>query len=366
VARRRPALASEPVRWWILAPAGALVLALAPVPAWVVDQIYSRDMYPWLQTWLTMATNLLPLAVLDVLVVGLVALVVVRIARLWRVAHKRGFVDATWEALRRVVRFSAVIAILFLWTWGCHYRRLPLETSLPGGTAASPSQSSLRVAVAEANALAARLRPGLADVDQSYEALAGQLRVPMNTALEALDRPVLRTPGRPKYSLILTPYFTMAGVNGMLNPFALEAIVHPDLLPFERAFVLAHEWGHLAGQADEAEASAVGWLACMHGPPAAAYSASLYLIIEASAALPGSARRAVIGQLDPGVRRDLEAITVRQQRRSPRVQRVAVRAYDEFLRANRVEDGTASYARALTLILSPSIYDAMGGYTPSR
>ncbi len=66
---------------------------------------------------------------------------------------------------------------------------------------------------------------------------------------------------------MLTPFFTWAGVTGMMNPFGLETIVHPDLLPFERPFVLAHEWAHLAGHADEAEASAVGWLACMNGGP---------------------------------------------------------------------------------------------------
>ena len=44
----------------------------------------------------------------------------------------------------------------------------------------------------------------------------------------------------------------------MLNPFGLETIVLPDLLPYERPFVVAHEWAHLAGHADEAEASAIG------------------------------------------------------------------------------------------------------------
>ena len=46
----------------------------------------------------------------------------------------------------------------------------------------------------------------------------------------------------------MTPFFTWTGVDGMINPLALESIVHPDLLPFERPFVLAHEWAHLAGK----------------------------------------------------------------------------------------------------------------------
>ena len=120
----------------------------------------------------------------------------------------------------------------------------------------------------------------------------------MVEALAQLGRPTLFRPCRPKFSFILGPFFTWAGVNGMLNPLALESIVHADLLPAERGFVLAHEWAHLAGQADEAEASAVGWLACMKGGPALAYSASLYLILEAGGALPPSARSKAFPSLD--------------------------------------------------------------------
>ena len=149
----------------------------------------------------------------------------------------------------------------------------------------------------------------------------------------------------------------------MINPIALESIVHPDLLPFERPFVLAHEWAHLAGQADEAQASAVGWLACMRGTPALAYSASLYLIMEAASALPGENRQIAMKQLDPGVRADIDAILLRLQKGKPTVQRTASRVYDEYLRANRVADGTASYGRALSLILSAPIRDALSGYT---
>lgn len=361
----RDAVAAEPVRWWLLAPVVALAMALVPMPEWVVDEFYSRDMYPWVQTWMTTVTNLLPLAVLDALIIGVVALVVMRVGRLWRAARSRGVVSAGWEGVRRVLRFAGVLTILFLATWGCNYRRLPLETALTGSRAITPTVESLRHAVADANALAARLRPLVIDRVMDYDELADQLREPMNDALRQLSRPPLRTAGRPKFSLILTPYFTLAGVNGMLNPFALESIVHPDLLPFERPFVLAHEWGHLAGQADEAEASAVGWLACLKGPPPAAYSASLYLIMEAAAALPPGARRTAVSGLDPAVRADLRAIADRVQRQQhPAVQDAAQRAYNEFLKANRVEDGTASYGRALTLILASPVYDAMGTYSP--
>ena len=155
-------------------------------------------------------------------------------------------------------------------------------------------------------------------MDQRYDEVAGALDAPMRAALEQLQQPALGQPGRPKHSIMLTPFFTWAGVTGMVNPLGLESIVHPDLLPYERPFVLAHEWAHLAGQADEAQASAVGWLACMRGTPQLAYSASLYLIMEAASALPSDARQTVMKQLDAGVRSDIDDILRRLQKGEPR------------------------------------------------
>ena len=55
----------------------------------------------------------------------------------------------------------------------------------------------------------------------------------------------------------------------------------------------------------------------------------------------------------------------RMTRQRPEVQRAASRVYDNYLKANRVADGNASYGRALTLILSPDLRRALDAYTPS-
>jgi uncharacterized protein DUF3810 len=330
----------------------------------VIESFYAQDVYPGLQRLVTSATNFLPFALLDVMLVAVLLMVLFAVLRVLRIASNQSFVEGLWDGARRALRGSAVIVMLFLVAWGYNYRRPPLERVLPGGKATPPTIEALQAAVLDSNALAAKLRRTIGPVtDVKYEEVAGALEQPMGVALTQLQQPLLAQPGRPKHSILLTPFFTWAGVTGMINPIALESIVHPDLLPFERPFVLAHEWAHLAGQADEAQASAVGWLACMRGPPSLAYSASLYLIMEAASALPGENRQIAMKQLDPGVRADIDAILIRLQKGKPSVQRTASRVYDEYLRANRVTDGTASYGRALSLILSAPIRDALSGYT---
>jgi hypothetical protein len=356
-------LKSDRVLGWIVLPVLALLLMFAPMPDWAIDSFYTQNVYPQLQRQVTSGTNFLPFAVLDVILVATSLMVLFGVLRLLRRASAHGVVEALWNGSRRLLRGAALIIILFLVGWGYNYRRQPLENSFPGGKAAPPTMEALQAAVLEANVLAGKLRRAIgSDMDQEYDQVAGALDGPMTTALQQLHQPRLGTPGRPKHSILLTPFFTWAGVTGMVNPIGLESIVHPDLLPFERPFVLAHEWAHLAGQADEAQASAVGWLACMRGSPQLAYSASLYLIMEAASALPGENRQAVMKQLDAGVRADIDAILLRLQRGKPVVQRTASRVYDEYLRANRVADGTASYGRALSLILSAPLRDAMSSY----
>jgi hypothetical protein len=70
--------------------------------------------------------------------------------------------------------------------------------------------------------------------------------------------------------------------------------------------------------------------------------------------------------LDPGIRADLSAVAERLSRRDPAVQRTAFHIYDNYLRANHVQDGVASYSRALTLILSPQMREALNDYRADR
>jgi hypothetical protein len=338
---------------------------IVPLSSGLVEEFYSRLVYRWVQGSLTAMSNVVPFALLDALIAAALLALGLRCFWLLRAGWHHGPVAAIAEGARRVIRVVGVVVIAFVTAWGCNYRRLPLEETVRGESAPRPTVEDLEGAVRQAAAVAATLRRVvIAEPLWDMSQVAAELEKPLNAALARLKLPPLVEPGRPKTSLLLTQWFTWAGVNGMVNPLGLESIVHPDLLPSERPFVLAHEWAHLAGQADEAEASAVGWLACMKGGPALAYSASLYLILEAGGALPGEARSKAFASLDAGVRSDLASIAERMSRRQPQVQRAASRVYDEYLKANRVEDGTASYGRALTLILSPELRRALNAQGP--
>ncbi len=150
---------SPTIRGWIVSAAAAIALFVTPIPPWVVDEFYSRDLYPWLQRFVTAASNLVPGAVMDLFLVGAAVLVLYRMARLAVAMRRRGAVNVFLEGMKRLIRAGAGIALAFMLLWGFNYRRLPLETTLEGGAAARPTEAMLVEAVSEAVTLSVRLRP---------------------------------------------------------------------------------------------------------------------------------------------------------------------------------------------------------------
>ena len=179
---------------------------------------------------------------------------------------------------------AAAVYILFLVAWGFNYRRVHMPDRLVLDRAAPSSDQVVQlglVAVGQMNSLYAAAHPQTAMVVPAWKQPA--LRSAFADVQHALSDAPPAEPGRLKRSL-LGPYFRWTGVDGMVNPFGLEVIVNPDLLPFERPFVAAHEWGHSRRDtADEAEANFIGWLTCIRASAADQHSGWFYLCIGRSA-----------------------------------------------------------------------------------
>ena len=181
---------------------------------------------------------------------------------------------------------AAVIYLWFLLFWGFNYRRLPLEQKLaydPSRITREHGVQLGRTAVDRANALVEQAR--IASIDTTT--LLGALR---SVQAHLREGPLSAAP-EPKRSL-LALYFRKAAIDGMTDPFFLEIVVNPDLLPSERPFVIAHEWAHIAGFADESEANFIAWLTCLRASPAAQYSGWLAAYQHISGGLPPQDRRA--------------------------------------------------------------------------
>jgi Protein of unknown function (DUF3810) len=330
---------------------GALVVAVVPLnPVWV-EASYSTRIYPRIERALTPLSNLAPFAILDVLLLLIVPTVLIRIIVAARDAWRMRTITRFMRTATHVLATAAVLYLVFVLVWGLNYRRIRMSERLVVDRAVPAPEQVIDLGLAATGEMNRLYDAAHQQTTTGAEWKEVTLRGAFVDVQHALASAPEVEPGRLKRS-ILGPYFRWTGVDGMVNPFGLEVIANPDLLPFERPFVAAHEWSHLAGYADEAEANFVGWLTCVRASPAHQYSGWFYLYWQISGEVTAQQRARLNEALEDGPRRDVSAVIARLRRGEiPALQRASWQVYDKYLKANRVEAGVRSYGEVVTLLL---------------
>ncbi|HKP85936.1 MAG TPA: DUF3810 domain-containing protein [Blastocatellia bacterium] len=349
----------------------ALALALVRLPASAVERFYSNGIYPVFQSALTPLTNLFPFAVLDVMLVTLaVALPAWWIARIVRAERGRRLRTAA-----RLLFDTLVIASLFLLgfqlLWGLNYERRPLVSKLDYDERRLSLEGIHRLRLMTIERLNAQYQEarGVWPGEAEWRA---KLHASLNETVKQLGNRRSVAAATPKTSL-LDIYLSAAGIEGFVNPFGHEVILNREILPFEKPFLLAHEWAHLAGFADESEANFVGLVTCLQSDMAAVRYSGLLTLYQYIPALPaesstdngkGKAPPDPTPRLAPQVIADLEAIREREDRNvNATISRAQWAFYDRFLKASGVEAGVASYSQFVRLVLGTRFEN---GWTPAR
>ena len=331
--------------------AAAVAVAWAPLPPDVIERWFSTGLYPSLQHLLTPVSNIVPFAWLDVVITAGAAAGLFALIRTIRRAWRTRSTAVALRGLSQLAVAASIVYLAFLIVWGFNYRRVPMSARLLLDRDAPQSEAVAQLglqAVARLNALYGDAHAEGWDADVRDSA---SLRQAFEIVQHALSDAAPAIPGRLKRSAF-GPYFRWTSVDGMINPFGLEVIANPDLLPFERPFVAAHEWSHLAGYANEAEANFVGWLTCIRANVPAQYSGWLYLYWQVSGEVSAADRTRIGQALADGPRRDIDAIITRlREGQLPSLRNASWLVYDQYLKANRVEAGIRSYGEVVNLIL---------------
>jgi hypothetical protein len=324
--------------------------------------VYSRGWYAAVQPVVTGASNLVAIAWLDVLVT------LAGIALVWWLLHcwrqPGGLLRRACRAAAGLLQAVAVAYLLFLATWGWNYRRLPADARFgvePERISGERLTALARRSIAELNRLH---QPAHADPALEESRLRPALERAFEQAQRELAAGWQARPGRPKRSVIARA-FPLAAVDGMVNPFGLEVILNPEVLPIERPFVLAHEWAHLAGHAAESDASFVAWLTCVQGSASLAYSGWFSLLHHVVRTISPPARGPLLSGLAAGPRADLQAVQARLRRVQPVVHDVSWQTYDRFLRANRVDRGIQDYDQVVRLVLGSRLGPSLDPSVPA-
>ncbi len=332
----------------------ALVMAAAPIPRSLVESVYSRGLYPIVRQIVSGLSSLTSVVLFDVLLIGGSLMLILW----WGGVLMRAPRGRRIGALGAVVGHAAVVAaslyLVFLVVWGLNYRREALAVRLDfseGWVTPAVVEALSEMAIARLND-AFEITP-----DQTWPQLV-ELPTTLGPAFVQVQRELEVTPVLPGLAprrSLLTPYFQRAGIDGMVDPFSLQVLVNDAVLPFERPFVIAHEWAHVAGFAHEAEANFVAWLTCLSGDERMRYSGWFYLVPRLLASLSRDVQTRLWDTVAPGPTADFNAVRARLSHTIPAVRRGARRLNDRYLRANRVASGVASYDEVLQLAVGTSL-----------
>lgn len=311
---------------------------------------YAQHVYPVLSKGLSWLASPFSFSVTEILIVLLVVLFIVRVVRIFTAKERRG--RRVWRA----VRLLLWIYVWFYAAWGINYFR----SDLFARTESVPmpyEEAEFHEFLAE---FSEQLNTNWCDVEEiDREAVEKHVKtwyasLPPETGLA---QP--RSWQRPK-RLTFNRIYSAVGVLGYIGPFFDEMHVNHDVLPLEYPFIYAHEYSHVLGVSNEAEANFWAFENCRHSEdPAIRYSA-WYMLLTYTAGnihslLDEEAYQAWRETLRPEVYADLDFMQSHwQSLRWAWLSRMQHRIYDVFLRSNRIADGTKNYGQVLRLVLTLS------------
>lgn len=317
-------------------------MLIQPHASWI-ERAYVNAAYSDWERVAAAITQPLPWSLGDLAAIAGVAVLVWRIAQFFRGRSRR-----SGDVARLLADCAVILAIYAIWfelSWGWNYARAPIEARVQYISSRVTPAAAARLrtrTMAQMNALAA-----LAHAHAAQPIDVEQLR---STWLPAVQRagdqwtPAVESP-KPT---VADPFMVATGTSGFINPLTLNVATASDLLWFERPFDLAHEWSHDAAYAREDEANYLAILSCLRSSdPVVRYSGWFELFLY----LPQK-RHYARRELVPLVWQDFAALRRRNERHiNVMLAHWSWRAYNAYLKSNRVSSGVANYDEVTRLML---------------
>jgi hypothetical protein len=315
--------------------AAVAVVAFTPSPAWI-ELHYANGAYPDIDRAVRTITGPLPFCLGDVLFVIAVSWLV----RYWIVAFRRsrdGWLRRLGRLALRTLGIACAIFVWFMFSWAYDYSRVPLADKIPVHNERTDEDSVGRFADRVNDELSRDA--DAAHADRLDDAAMAQRLLPRFTAtIHRLGDRAVFAPPRVKPTLF-QPLMQASATTGFTDPWTHEVNVDASLFFFERPSVYAHEWAHLSGFNDEAEANFISVITCTTSPdPLLKYSG--WLLVWEN--LPQDVH--LTHTMGKTAYDDIAAIRARYLRNvNKQVETVSRNAYDRYLKSQHVKAGYASY-----------------------
>ena len=311
---------------------------------------YARMVYPILSAALSAFSSLFPFPLMEVFVVGLILALIIYPIRL----RKKG------TSLRKIIfREGEILAWVYVWFylgWGMNYYRHNIYVRMQTPPVAYEEQHFKDFLKDYTEKLNTTFQSStdIANEELKQHVHAFYANLP---ASYGLAQP--KSWQEPK-DFIFTPLYSKVGVLGSMGPFFAEAQLNADLPAVQYPFTYAHEFSHLLGVSNEAEANYWAYRACTESTsPTLQYCGYFgllpYVISNASYLLPKEEFQAWIRTIKPEIIEQYnEKNTYWRELYSPWIGEIQDFTYNLFLKGNKIPSGKKNYAEVIGLLLSLS------------
>lgn len=349
-----------------------LFIRLAAGSPMVVETFYSQKVYPFIRNAVSAVTRVLPFALAEFLLLGLLLLaavfLIVRIVRLLFL-RKEALVKLVSTVITIVLTCSYLI-ILFYIMWGFNLYRQPVaeKLDLPEREySAAELESVCRDLLSKAEE--ARLGVSL-DENGIFTGDPEALKDSVTAAysLFGASRPSFKA-DVPKFkSPAFAEMLSRCGISGIYVFLTEEPVLNTDEPFLFAPFCAAHETAHYLGYAREEEANFIALLVCVDSDSAELrYSGYLHALLNCAEALydrdPG-AYAALRSDYSEGILADIRCYNDYYAKyRSGRLYSASQDLNDSYLKFNGEEKGTRSYKEDVALIMR--YYDSRRFFQPA-
>lgn len=333
---------------WLAVPAIAVIFfgltELASRFSDITESWYAQKIYPFFARSLSKFSSGVSFSLDDLFYV---LLVVVFLGTIFLLLFRKISFVKTGKITLNIV---AAVYIIFYLFWGFNYYRLDLNRRLQL-TEQKPSTKEFINELEKIIDTTSRSICSFDDfdkdkidslVEESYKKLAPILKIDYPMGIRKAKK------------ISFSRFFAKAGISGYYGPFFNEIHINSYNLPVEYPFVLAHEKAHQFGITGEAEANFYAWLVCTQSnSKQLRYSANLYILrffLYESYQLEEFPE--VMAKLDKKIKADFTKINENWKKlRNEKVDKVATKVNDTYLKSNKVEKGIEDYNGVVKFVM---------------
>lgn len=335
------------IRWMFWTVCLLYVLGCRWIPAW--GEGYAVYLYPSVSAVLSAVASLFPFSLEEMLVV---------VVATWLSVYPLYACLRNREKGRTIVRRELeVLLVMYCWFylgWGNNYYRQDFFRRSQTKRVEYNEQQFRRFLTMYVDSLNAycTFSAGFDKDSLEHEMKTLYAQVPSRFGLG-----IPRDWQRPK-RVLFNSLYSGVGVLGYMGPFFAESQLNTELLPVQYPFTYVHEYAHLLGVSNEAEANFWAYQLCIRSAsPVIRYSGYFgilpYVAVNAASVLSESDCRDFLSTIHPEVIDQWEEKSnYWGERYNPFIGVVQRKMYDWFLKGNKISEGHKNYAQVVEMILA--------------